>query len=222
MQAVAFDGFPIFDPRPVFGRAHDVVGARAPAFIEAWRGRLFQYQWLRALGGRYADFLAVNDDALRFAARATDTSLTAGQHAELAGGFRELTAWPDAKAALTALREQGLRLAFLSNMTAGMLRAGIERAELTGLFDHVLSTDAIRTYKPNPAAYQLGVDAFGIAPQDVCFAAFAGWDAAGAAWFGYRTVWVNRLGFPAEELGEADAIVAGPSLDSLVAWARTR
>jgi len=32
-------------------------------------------------------------------------------------------------------------------------------------------------------------------------AAFAGWDAAGAKWFGYPTFWVNRLGAPVEELG---------------------
>ena len=32
--------------------------------------------------------------------------------------------------------------------------------------------------------------------------AFAGWDVAGAKWYGYPTFWVNRLGAPLEELGE--------------------
>ncbi|XYH99740.1 hypothetical protein ACMHYB_08245 [Sorangium sp. So ce1128] len=47
------------------------------------------------------------------------------------------------------------------------------------------------------------------------FVPFAGWDAAGARWFGYPTFWVNRLGLPAEELGvTADA--AGASLADLI------
>jgi len=37
--------------------------------------------------------------------------------------------------------------------------------------------------------------------RDIVFAAFGGWDAAGAKSFGYPTVWVNRLNQPLEELG---------------------
>jgi 2-haloacid dehalogenase len=37
--------------------------------------------------------------------------------------------------------------------------------------------------------------------QEILFAAFGGWDAAGAKAFGYPTVWVNRSNQPAEELG---------------------
>ena len=33
--------------------------------------------------------------------------------------------------------------------------------------------------------------------------AFAGWDVAGARWFGYPPVWVNRLELPVEELAVA-------------------
>ena len=76
-------------------------------------------------------------------------------------------------------------------------------AELTGIFEHVLSTDEIRTYKPDPRAYRLAMDAFELGRDETLFAAFAGWDAAGAKWFGYPTFWVNRLDVPEEELGAA-------------------
>jgi 2-haloacid dehalogenase len=208
IRAVAFDGFPIFDPRPVFGRAAQVVGPdRAERFVEAWRTRLFEYQWLRALMGRYADFLSVNRDALRFAARAAKLELGAAQVEELTAGFSALTAWPDARPTLDALRTAGIATALLSNMTSAMLHGGIERSGLAGAFDHVLSTDAIRSYKPAPAAYRLGIEALGLPREQVAFAAFAGWDAAGARWFGYPTVWVNRLGLPAEDLGADDVVV---------------
>jgi len=65
----------------------------------------------------------------------------------------------------------------------------------------VLSTDRIRTHKPDPRAYQMAMDALKLPREGILFAAFAGWDAAGARWFGYPTIWVNRLDLPAEELG---------------------
>ena len=46
----------------------------------------------------------------------------------------------------------------------------------------------------------MGVDAFGLAPGEIVFAAFAGWDTAGAKSFGYPTFWVNRQNGVEEEL----------------------
>ena len=78
---------------------------------------------------------------------------------------------------------------------------GVKRNGLEGLFDHLLTTDAVRAFKPHPRAYQMGLDAFGFAREEMLFCAFGGWDAAGAKWFGYPTFWVNRLQQPVEELG---------------------
>jgi 2-haloacid dehalogenase len=84
-----------------------------------------------------------------------------------------------------------------------MLDSAIAGSGLGDLFEHVLSTDKLKTYKPDPRAYQMGTDAFGLERDEIAFAAFAGWDATGAKWFGYRTIWVNRLNQPGEELGVA-------------------
>ena len=46
----------------------------------------------------------------------------------------------------------------------------------------------------------MGLDAFKLTKEEIAFAAFAGWDAAGAKWFGYPTFWVNRANAPVEEL----------------------
>jgi 2-haloacid dehalogenase len=42
-----------------------------------------------------------------------------------------------------------------------------------------------------------------LAREKIAFAAFGGWDAAGAKSFGYPTFWVNRANLPVEELGVA-------------------
>jgi 2-haloacid dehalogenase len=111
-----------------------------------------------------------------------------------------LSAFPENLAVLRALRQAGLGLAVLSNGNPQMLDIAIKSAGMNGLFDRVLSVDAVRAYKPCPAAYALGTDAFGPSARDMVFVAANGWDVTGASWFGYTTFWLNRTGAPAEEL----------------------
>ena len=203
VKAVAFDGLAIFDSRPVFGLAEALFPGKGTELSNAWRTRQFDYQWLRSLSGRYADFWQTTEDGLVFAANLLQLELMPEKRARLMGAYLELNAWPDVQPALTALKDAGIRLALLSNMTAKMLDAGVKNAGLNSIFEHVLSTDEVKAYKPDPRAYQMGIDAFRLQRTEIAFVAFAGWDAAGAKWFGYPTFWVNRLNLPAEELGVA-------------------
>jgi 2-haloacid dehalogenase len=216
-RAVAFDAFPVFDPRPIAARCEALFPGRGSELAGMWRTRQFEYAWLRAVANQYADFERVTDDALTFAAMALNLEMTAQKREQLLRVHFELKAWPDAMPALTKLRAAGLRLAFLSNFTPGMLNGCIKSAGLDGVFDHVLSTDAARTYKPDPRAYELGTAALELSREQILFAAFAGWDAAGARSFGYPTFWVNRLGLPPEQLGVLPDM-AGPDLNALLAF----
>jgi 2-haloacid dehalogenase len=100
-------------------------------------------------------------------------------------------------------------------MTRRMLADGIKQSNLDGLFEVVLSTDQIRSYKPDPKAYQMAIDSLKLKREEILFAPSAGWDETGADWFGYPTFWVNRLGVPAEELGVV-ADGTGPDLNAVV------
>jgi 2-haloacid dehalogenase len=218
-KAIAFDAFPIFDPRPVFGLAETLFPGKGTDLSNAWRARQFEYQWLRTLSGRYADFRQTTEDGLVFAAKLLQLALTPEKRAQLMHAYLGLKAWPDVPSALSVLKKAGLRLAFLSNMTTKMLDASIKNAGLDGIFEYVLSADQVRAYKPDPRAYQMAIDAFKLKREEIIFAAFAGWDVAGARWFGYPTFWVNRLSLPAEELGAApDAI--GQDLTDLVRFVK--
>ena len=199
--AIAFDGFVITDPRPVFAKAEELFPGKGLALSQAWRTRLFEYTWLRTLGGRYVDFWHVTEDSLIFAAKASGIDLTADQRDTLMQTWLTLKAWPDVAPALKELKAAGIRMAFLANLTEKMLDAVVKNSGLDGFFEPHLSTDKVQAFKPASAAYQMGCDAFNLARQEIAFAAFAGWDAAGAKWFGYPTFWVNRMNSPSEELG---------------------
>lgn len=201
IRAVAFDGFPIIDPRPVFAKVEEMFPGKGAELSNAWRTRQFEYTWLRSMSGRYADFWHVTEEALVFAARLMKLELSGAQRDQLMQSYLGLEAWPDVAPALKKLSDAGIRMAFLSNLTAEMLDAAVRNSGLQGMFEDHLSTDRVKAFKPDPRAYRMGVDAFGMKKEEIAFAAFAGWDAAGAKFYGYPTFWVNRAGAPLEELG---------------------
>jgi 2-haloacid dehalogenase len=221
IKAVAFDAFPIFNAAPVVSRAEALFPGRGTALADEWRNRQFEYAWLRVLSRRYADFWQVTQDALVFAARRLKLEIDSVKRDALINAFLELVPWPDVVPALDSLAKSGLRLAFLSNLTPRMLQANLERSGLVGRFDHLLSTDQAKTYKPDPRAYEIGTEVLGLSREEILFVAHAGWDAAGSKAFGYPTFWVNRPGLPPEELGVApDA--EGRDLSDLVRFVEHR
>lgn len=221
IDVVAFDAFPIFDPRPIFVGLEKIVPGHGKALGDLWRTRQFEYTWLRTAAGQYEDFWKVTRDALGYAAKALKMELSPQQADAIMDGYLDLKPWPDTSAALDTLKEKGFRLAFLSNFTPKMLQAGIDNSDLEGYFEKVLSTDLIGTFKPDPNAYRMLTDAFGVPVDRILFVPFAGWDMTGARWFGYETFWVNRLGMPPEALGVASNGI-GRNLDDLVTYLRAR
>jgi 2-haloacid dehalogenase len=219
IKAIAFDGFPIFDPRPIFALAEELFPEKGTAFSTAWRTRQFEYTWLRTLSRHYVDFWQVTEEALGYAATSLQLDLTPAKRMQLMHAYLALKPWPEVPAALRSLQEAGIRMAFLSNFTPQMLDAAVQHSGLDGIFEDHLSTDKVHAYKPDPRAYQMGLDAFRLQREEIAFAASAGWDAAGAKWFGYPTFWVNRMHLPVEALGVApDAL--GDNLHDLVRFVK--
>jgi len=215
IKAIAFDAFTVFDPRSVSALAEQLFPGKGADLSNEWRTRQFEYTWLRFTAKHYADFWQVTEDALEFAAHKLNLEMRQQERDQLMNSYLELKLWPDAMPALSSLKQSGFRLAFLSNFTPRMLNVNIKHAGLTGLFEQVLSTDQAKTYKPDPSAYQLGIDSLKLRRDEILFVAFAGWDAAGGKLFGYPTFWVNRQKLLMETLG-ATPDATGESLTQLV------
>ena len=199
----------IFDAYGTLFDVHSVVEAGAAittdpmALSMVWRGKQLEYTWLRSLMGRYEDFWTVTEDALRWAIarlalRADDAAIR-----RLMDAYLSLACFPDVTAALEALG--GRPRAILSNGAPGMLAAAVASGGLGLHLEHVLSVDAVKTYKPSPVVYALGTRALSLGAEDILFVSSNAWDVAGAKAFGYRVAWCNRTEAPHERLGvEAD------------------
>ena len=202
IEAIAFDAYgTLFDVHSVAALAEKLFPGQGARLSEVWRLAQIDYTRLRTLSDRYVDFAQVTEDALVFAAKKLDLALDDERRARLMAQYDRLTAYPENIEVLTALKDQGLKLAILSNGTSGMLASITAAAGMDGLFDYILSVDAVRRYKTAPEAYQMGPDAFGLPVEKIGFVSSNGWDACGATWFGYRTFWVNRAGTALDELG---------------------
>lgn len=219
IKAIVFDGFPIFDPRPIFQKVRDLFPESAPQLNEIWSSKQFSYQWLRVAGNKYKNFWDLTEDAFVFAATACGVHLREDDVRSIMNEYNMINVWPDVIPALQQLRSMGLKTCILSNMTARMLSAGIHNSNTDRLFDHILSTDQKQTFKPSPAAYQMAVDTLELRKEEILFVAFAGWDMAGAKWFGYPTFWVNRLNSSPERL-DAEPDGAGKDLNDLLEFVK--
>jgi 2-haloacid dehalogenase len=201
IRAVAFDGYAIFDATATIAVAEAILPGRGRDFVAMWRARMFDYQWIRTLGAQYAGFEETAADALSDTIETLQITVNQSARDRLLSAQLTLTPWPDAKSQLVRLHAAGVRLALLSNMSERMLDAGARAADIRDHFDAILSTDRVRAAKPDLRAYQMGPGGLQCSIGEIAFVAFAPWDVAGASWFGYRTIWLNRANSPAGRLG---------------------
>src|ERR1700761_8913738 len=240
IKGVIFDAYgTLFDVHSVVAAAEQMFPGPGDALSQLWRQKQIEYTQLPTLadpadapGAHYRPFWDITLDALRFAAKKLQLTLSRTAEKRLMDEYACLSAFPDAVPALRELHEwRDLReapqasasapgsasestpaptaselalpprLAILSDGNTEMLAIAVKSAGMTRLFDHVLSVDAVRAYKPSPAAYALGTQAFDALPREIVFVLSNGWDVAGATWFGFTTFWLNRQNAPTEELG---------------------
>jgi 2-haloacid dehalogenase len=217
IEACVFDAYgTLLDVRSATARlAHELHG-KAEQVGSLWRQRQLEYTWLRSLMGCHRDFWDVTRDALDHAFGALGLRDDDDLKSRLMDAYLSLDAYPDVAPTLAELRRAGMRTAILSNGTPAMLKAGVDSAGIGDSLDMVLSIEDAGIYKPHPSVYQLACDSLGLERDRICFVSSNGWDVAGAATFGFQTVWLNRFDQERDRLpGEPRLILRG--LDALPA-----
>ncbi len=207
IKALVFDAYgTLFDVRSVFGRCEEVFPGHGSDLTTLWRSKQLQYTWLRALMGRYEDFWRITQDGLVFACRSLGVDASQGHFDYLMQAYLSLSPFPDIAAALDDLDD--FPCAILSNGTPTMLRSAVESAGFENRFQHILSVDEVRTYKPAPIVYQLAEKHLGIDRQEIGFVSSNCWDVAGGKAFGFQAYWLNRENAPLDVLGfEPDGVI---------------
>lgn len=216
-RAVLFDAYgTLFDVYSVAELAEQLFPGQGQALSVLWRDKQIEYTRLVTSsnhGAHYQPFHELTRAALIYAIK----KITAYPADTGAGGqfllefepqielllaqYQHLDAFPENLAVLQQLKNCGLPIGILSNGSPAMLQAAVHSAGFDGLLDHVISVDPVRKFKTHPEAYALGEQATGFKAADIVFVSSNAWDALGATWFGYQTLWVNRYQLPFEEIG---------------------
>jgi 2-haloacid dehalogenase len=202
-RAVLFDAYgTLFDVYSVATLAEQLFPGQGERLGVLWRDKQIEYTRLVSMSGsaHYRPFWEITRAALRHAALRLGLTLDAAAEDRLMNQYHHLGCFPENKAVLQALKARGVPAGILSNGDPQMLAVAVKSAGLGGLLDPLLSVHETRRYKTDPAAYALGPAALKLPARDILFVSSNGWDALGATWFGYTTLWVNRAGLPPEQL----------------------
>ncbi|MFE2186248.1 haloacid dehalogenase type II [Streptomyces sp. NPDC059455] len=171
--------------------------------LSLWQRHIDREQRRILDGARpYATTEVLDREAARLVADA------AGAVADAAGAVADADGADD-PAAVAALALSGRRLPPWSDTVAGLARLaerfpliGLSNASRTALLElnahaglrwhQALSAEDARTYKPDPAVYELAVTVSGRPPERLLMVAAHAWDLRGAQALGLRTAYVAR------------------------------
>ena len=204
-RAVLFDAYgTLFDVYSVSLLAEQLFPGFGERLSVLWRDKQIDYTRLTSMSGpngeRYRPFWDLTRAGLRYAALRLGLPLDASAEDRLMNQYRHLSSFPENREVLAELKARGIPAGILSNGDPEMLGVAVKSAGFSGLLAHVLSVHACAKFKTDPAAYALGPQALNLPAKDILFVSSNGWDAIGATWFGYTTLWVNRAGLPLEQL----------------------
>lgn len=196
------------DLAPVRDVVDDLVAPEGG--FAAWFLRLLQLSMTVTAVDSYTDFSTLARQALDAVADTGHRSLPDDAWNRLAGAMGALDPYPDVAGGLARLRTAGWTTMALTNSAAASVTAQLERAGLLPLFDHVLSVDAVRRFKPSAAPYCHAAEVAQAELSDMWMVACHDWDLAGARAVGLSTAFVRRPGmsyaatFPPPEISVAD------------------
>ena len=197
-DAYVFDAYgTLFDVHAAARHLADEIGPRAAEMSEIWRNKQLEYTWIRGTIDRHQPFDKVTADGLDYAIECIG-GVPDSVRQKLLDLYMELDDYAECKDVLRALKKAGKKTAILSNGTPAMLEAAVTSSGLGEFLDEVYSIESVGVYKPNTAVYQLPVQGLKVSAEQISFQSSNRWDAASGTAFGYRSVWVNRAGKPAE------------------------
>ena len=234
IKSVLFDAYgTLFDVYSVALLAEQLFPGQGERLSLLWRDKQIDYTRLVSMSGRAADaaakpeggkaggsphylpFWELTRAGLQWAAQRLQLTLSSAAEERLMNEYRHLSAFPENREVLAGLKQLGITTGILSNGDPEMLGVAVRSAGLADVLDHVISVHSTRRFKTDPAAYALGPSNLGVPAREILFVSSNGWDAIGATWYGYTTMWVNRAGLPLDKLGTEPTYTARSLRDVL-------
>jgi 2-haloacid dehalogenase len=166
-----------------------------PHAMREWFGQLVMYSMTTAASGCYVDFFTLGQATMRMLADIHGVDITGADSDRVKHAMLTMPAHLDVADGLTTLRDNGFRLATLTNSPPNPHGPSpLEHAGLGGFFERQFSVDARRTFKPAAEVYHYACEELEVEPGECVMVAAHVWDTIGAQCAGLEAALITRPG----------------------------
>jgi 2-haloacid dehalogenase len=211
IKAVVFDAYgTLFDVYSIQVLAEELYPNHGADIAVKWRDKQIEYTRLitqsdphNSSGSKYYQpFWELTKLSLEYTLDRLRLDRSSEQVNKLMEQYSRLKAFPENLAVLQKIKMTGLTTAILSNGSPEMLAIAVKSAGMDDVLDHIISVDQIRLFKTSPESYGLVQQTISVSKEEVLFVSSNAWDALGATWYGFKTLWINRQNLPTEAIGQ--------------------
>lgn len=211
----------LIDTAGVTTALQEFAGDRAVLFSSLWRDKQLEYSFRRGLMQNYSHFGICTKNALDYTCSALGITISEKDKDQLMAGYRFLPPFPDVQDALPHLQDQGFRLFAFSNGRPGDVANLLQNSGIDGYFEDVISTDEIKSFKPNPAVYAHFLRRSATRAQAAWLISGNPFDVIGAISAGMSGAWVKRSEKAVFDPWEIEPTVTIRSISELAAAVRS-
>jgi len=194
----------------IFSALGSILAAHGKSIADAELLKVYSELESEAEQGEFCSYREVLGSVVRGFGERLGFKPTEAQVRSLPDSLASWLPFPDTVAALQKLKAR-YQLAVISNVDDDLFAATARRLEVA--FDHVITAQQARAYKPSLLIFNLAQQRIGVAPARWLHAAQSIYhDVIPARSMGIATVWVNRLS-PRPGVGAAKAASGQPDLE---------
>lgn len=192
-QTLAFDVYgTLIDTSGVYRTLERIIGQEAQIFMEVWRNKQLEYSFRRGLMDAYVNFSVVTREALKYCCLYFNRKLDAPQIQILMDAYKVLPAFDDVETTLQDLQQEDYAKYAFSNGSAQAVSILMKNANITDLFDGVVSVEQTKMFKPSPIVYKHFNACTASKKDNSWLISGNSFDVMGAVSYGMKAVWVKR------------------------------
>ena len=151
---LAFDVYgTLIDTAGIAVELEHLVGKQSAVFAERWRDKQLEYSFRKGLMEDYQNFAVCTKQALDFTDAQLKTDLSSSDKTILLEKYQHLPTFTEVNNSLKSLQSLDVQMYAFSNGSADKVIDLLKNAQIFDYFIDVVSTDEIKTFKPNPAVY---------------------------------------------------------------------
>ena len=160
-----------------------------------WFTTMLQYSLVHTIIGDYQSFGQIGVAALIMVAKNNGIEVRDDLAQEaITQTMTQLPAHSDVISAISRFKKAGFKVVCLTNSSKSGVKAQLEFAGLTELFEKCFSVEDVKAFKPSAIVYKKILQELVIKPAEGLMVAAHPWDLAGANKVGLQTAFIQRVG----------------------------